>query len=242
MLALRGRCIFDPSGVERLSFDMLAMLFLLYDLCFTPVTIAWDFPMSGWLLYCTAAVAVFWTLDMMMTLRTAYYHAGPVSTRPAMIFRRYARTTFLLDLFIVCVDWLTVFANTIFPEEQAGENPEVIGAKLVRFSKATRVVRIVSVTRVVRIQVYLEHLGDRLHGGSSSKYVGDMARLIVIIVWINHIMSCTWFYIGRVTVGDTGTSWLNDPIRDENSPFYSDTLPLLAETLALGLRGGAEAH
>ena len=50
MLALRGRCIFDPSGVERLSFDMLAMLFLLYDLCFTPVTIAWDFPMSGWLL------------------------------------------------------------------------------------------------------------------------------------------------------------------------------------------------
>ena len=39
-----------------------------------------------------------------------------------------------------------------------------------------------------------------------------------------------------------GTSWLNDPIRDENSPFYSDTLPLLAETLALGLRGGAEAH
>jgi len=228
----RGRCIFDPSGIERIAFDMLAMLFLLYDLCLTPVTIAWDFPMSGWLLYCTAAVAVFWTLDMMMTLRTAYYHSGKLETRPAMIFRRYARTTFVLDLFIVCVDWLTVFANTIFPEEQAGENPEVIGAKLVRFSKATRVVRIVSVTRVVRIQVYLEHLGDRLHGGSSSKYVGDMARLIVIIVWINHIMSCTWFYIGRVTVGDTGTSWLNDPIRDENSPFYSDTLPLFQYTTA----------
>ena len=34
MLTLpRGRCIFDPSGIERIAFDMLAMLFLLYDLC-----------------------------------------------------------------------------------------------------------------------------------------------------------------------------------------------------------------
>ena len=29
---------------------MVAMIFLLYDLCITPVAIAWDFPMSGWLL------------------------------------------------------------------------------------------------------------------------------------------------------------------------------------------------
>ena len=41
------------------------------------------------------------------------------------------------------------------------------GAKLVRFSKVTRAIRIISVTRVVRIQEYLEHIGDRLHGGSS---------------------------------------------------------------------------
>ena len=68
-------------------------------------------------------------------------------------------------------------------------------------------------------------------------------------------MSCTWFYVGRVTEGDTGapslagerhmrlvfwrvnlcatkstsggrgTSWLMDPIRDENSPLYSEALP-----------------
>ncbi|CAE7580441.1 Kcnh2 [Symbiodinium pilosum] len=229
---LANRLIFDPSSPKRIAFDLLAMIFLLYDLCLTPVTIAWDFPMVGWLLYCTSAVAVFWTIDMVVMCRTAYYHAGKLETRPLMIFRRYLRSTFALDLIIVCVDWLTVFVNSIFPETQANDNPEVIGAKLVRFSKATRAVRIVSVTRVVRIQVYLEHLGDRLHGGSSTKYVGDMARLIVIILWINHVMSCTWFYIGRVTVGDTGTSWLNDPIRDENSPFYSDTLPLFQYTTA----------
>ncbi|CAE7029565.1 Kcnh2 [Symbiodinium natans] len=203
----RGRCIFDPSSPQRIIFDLMAMVFLLYDLCFTPVTIAWDFPMVGWLLYCTSAVAVFWTLDIIMTCRTAYYVAGLAWTRPLMIFRRYCRTTFFLDLFIVCVDWLTVFANSVFPEEtssQASDNPEVIGAKLVRFSKATRVVRIVSVTCLFRIFLFWRHLGDRLHGGSSSKYVGDMARLIVIIIWINHVMSCTWFYIGRVAIGDTG--------------------------------------
>ena len=30
---------------------------------------------------------------------------------------------------------------------------------------------------------------------------------------------------GRAVNPVSGTSWLNDPIRDENSPFYSDTLP-----------------
>ncbi|CAK9079146.1 Potassium voltage-gated channel subfamily H member 2 [Durusdinium trenchii] len=108
----------------------------------------------------------------------------------------------------------------------------MIGAKLVRFSKVTRAIRIISVTRVIRIQEYLEHIGDRLHGGTSLKYVGEMGRLVLIIIWINHVMSCTWFYVGRVTEGDTGTSWLNDPIRDENSPLYHDTLPLFQYTTA----------
>lgn len=38
-----------------LRFDLVAMIFLLYDLCVTPVAIAWDFPMSGWLL-CPRAI------------------------------------------------------------------------------------------------------------------------------------------------------------------------------------------
>ena len=27
---------------------------------------------------------------------------------------------------------------------------------------------------------------------------------VIIILWINHVMSCTWFYVGRITEGDTG--------------------------------------
>ncbi|CAJ1431526.1 unnamed protein product [Effrenium voratum] len=226
-----GSCILEPSSKKRIVFDLCAMVFLLYDLCVTPVAIAWDFPMKGWLLYCTTFVATFWTVDIVVTMRTGFYQQGTLVVKPGLILKRYFRTTMLPDLLIVLVDWLTVFANAIFPEEQS-DNPELIGAKLVRFSKATRVVRIISVTRVVRILEYLEHIGDRLHGGSSLKYVGDMARLIVIIIWINHVMSCTWFYVGRVTEGDTGTSWLMDPIRDENSPLYSEALPLFQYTTA----------
>lgn len=70
------------------------------------------------------------------------------------------------------------------------------------------------------------------------------AAEVVIILWINHVMSCTWFYVGRITSGgDTGpgrvqittqrpqlmagASWLDDSIKDENSPPYYDTLPWL---------------
>ena len=45
---------FDSFQEERffsLRFDMVAIFFLMYDLCITPVAIAWDFPMSGWLLW-----------------------------------------------------------------------------------------------------------------------------------------------------------------------------------------------
>lgn len=27
---------------------------------------------------------------------------------------------------------------------------------------------------------------------------------VIIILWINHVMSCTWFYVGRIVEGDTG--------------------------------------
>ncbi|CAL1133029.1 unnamed protein product [Cladocopium goreaui] len=227
-----AHCVLEPSSKKRIAFDMVAMIFLLYDLCITPVAIAWDFPMSGWLLYCTATVAFFWTVDMVVTSRTGFYRAGVLVLSPKEILKKYARTTLFPDLLIVLIDWLTVFINVIFPEEQAVENPELVGAKLVRFSKVTRAIRILSVTRVIRIQEYLEHVGDRLHGGSSLKYVGDMARLVVIILWINHVMSCTWFYVGRITTGDTGTSWLDDTITDENSPLYYDTIPLFQYTTA----------
>lgn len=227
-----AHCVLEPSSSKRIAFDMVAIGFLMYDLCVTPVAIAWDFPMSGWLLYCTTVVALFWTVDMVVTARTGFYQAGVLVLSPSAILRKYLRTTLFPDLLIVLIDWLTVFANVIFPEEEANQNPEMIGAKLVRFSKVTRAIRIISVTRVIRIQEYLEHIGDRLHGGTSLKYVGEMGRLVLIIIWINHVMSCTWFYVGRVTEGDTGTSWLNDPIRDENSPLYHDTLPLFQYTTA----------
>eukprot|EP00913_Durusdinium_trenchii_P015055 g14120.t1 len=106
-----AHCVLEPSSSKRIAFDMVAIGFLMYDLC-------------------------------------------------------YLRTTLFPDLLIVLIDWLTVFANVIFPEEEANQNPEMIGAKLVRFSKVTR------------------------------------------------------------------TSWLNDPIRDENSPLYHDTLPLFQYTTA----------
>eukprot|EP00435_Cladocopium_sp_Y103_P013437 s3454_g3.t1 len=162
-----AHCVLEPSSRKRIAFDMVAMIFLLYDLCITPVAIAWDFPMSGWLLYCTATVAFFWTVDMVVTSRTGFYRAGVLVLSPKEILKKYARTTLFPDLLIVLIDWLTVFINVIFPEEEAAENPELVGAKLVRFSKVTRAIRILSVTRVIRIQEYLEHVGDRLHGGSS---------------------------------------------------------------------------
>ena len=46
---------FSQAFHSPLRFDMVAMIFLLYDLCITPVAIAWDFPMSGWLL-CPGAI------------------------------------------------------------------------------------------------------------------------------------------------------------------------------------------
>ena len=46
--------LITPNLCSLIRFDMIAMIFLLYDLCITPVAIAWDFPMSGWLLHLDA--------------------------------------------------------------------------------------------------------------------------------------------------------------------------------------------
>ncbi|CAJ1387852.1 unnamed protein product, partial [Effrenium voratum] len=79
-----GSCILEPSSKKRIVFDLCAMVFLLYDLCVTPVAIAWDFPMKGWLLYCTTFVATFWTVDIVVTMRTGFYQQGTLVVKPGL--------------------------------------------------------------------------------------------------------------------------------------------------------------
>ena len=45
------------------------------------------------------------------------------------------------------------------------------------------------------------------HTASCTSFLSDCGHgpQVVIILWINHVMSCTWFYVGRITNGDTGT-------------------------------------
>merc|ERR1740129_789421 len=88
---------------------------------------------------------LFWTLDMGMSTVTGITRKdGTVELEWCAIVKRYLRTWFALDVFIVASDWLELIA-------QGAEGAGGAGF-LGRLSRAFRIVRVVRLLRLVRMK------------------------------------------------------------------------------------------
>eukprot|EP00971_Amphidinium_carterae_P255259 5067424-Amphidinium_carterae.1 len=61
-----------PTSKRRIAFDAMCVVFLLLDLVFVPVIIAWNIAMIDLWRYLGWTVTAFWTLDMILNFCTGY--------------------------------------------------------------------------------------------------------------------------------------------------------------------------
>ncbi|CAE8686777.1 unnamed protein product [Polarella glacialis] len=224
-----NNCVLEPTSRARMSFDLIGVVVLMYDLLVTPVMLAWDVPLEGWLFGVTIFVVTFWTLDVCVTMRTGFYSKGDVEMNPSLIFRRYCKSTFIPDCIILLVDWLVILMAVLSPSIHS--SGQMSGAKFFRLTKATRFLRLMSIARLSHMSEYFERWGNRFDatGGPFIKYLLEVFKLVAIIVWINHIGGCMWFAIGRMDTSDTGESWLRVPI-GRSERVYEETSELYQYT------------
>jgi len=194
-------CIIEPASRLRFTIDILSLMVLLYDLVLTPFAIAWEVDMTGILAIGTYITASFWICDLIVSFRTGYYTQGRLEMSPRRIALHYMKRTFIIDLVVIVTDLLS--AAVASEQNNGGSVP----ADVIRLTKIGRMLRIIGVLRVSHLAEIFARLSVRYAGVG----VGlNILRILFVMIYINHVGACMWFFVGMYAVSDTGSHWLDD--------------------------------
>ncbi|CAK0810324.1 unnamed protein product [Prorocentrum cordatum] len=210
-----------PTCTQRLLLDVFSIVVLCYDVWSLPYQIAWDVPQAGTTMLLACASCGYWAVDMVSHFRTGFYnHDGNLVMESRRIAWHYITTSFCLDMTILLADIVALLLQTLNPDAAGSPN----GARLGRVLKISRVARLVGTLRMWS----LAHAFDRLYARSATLhattvFMFDTITFASIILWLNHVMACTWFALGAREDTDTEITWLHTDVG--NGRTYADESP-----------------
>lgn len=196
-----------PDSASRLAFEVTSMVMLLYDAFIVPYGLAWD--VSTETLFFQVAIwitRIFWTSDLLLNGVTGFRDADAKLIRdiPSSM-KRYAKSWLLPDLILVTCDWLTI-SNAF-----GGGTRYIAWMRVMRLVRGGRQV-LRGWTLVLKAKLRVQEKGFHL--------VMDIALLLLMILWVNHVVCCAWYSIGVYSESDTGYTWLKNNDLPSGGTYY----------------------
>eukprot|EP00928_Gymnodinium_smaydae_P044320 TRINITY_DN29572_c0_g1_i2.p1 TRINITY_DN29572_c0_g1~~TRINITY_DN29572_c0_g1_i2.p1 ORF type:complete len:760 (-),score=150.42 TRINITY_DN29572_c0_g1_i2:245-2524(-) len=184
-----SRCtlILEPQSPYRLFFDFIGALFVCYDLVWIPMQLL--SPEEGTFIMILSWFArLFWTVDLVINFFTSYFKEdGRLETNPRNVARRYLRSWFPTDLFVVASDWAEVLFFAF---------SDVLS--MVRFGKVARTVRVLRMIRLVRAFKVGGVLGSIMQKAFSERVLlfVEILKAVFCVITVAHLMACSWCGLG----------------------------------------------
>jgi len=175
-----------PHSLQRVLWDISCFLFVCYDFAIVPVeiflpAINLDFTYSmEWI------TRVYWTLDIGASCVTGVWVDGAVVMNFRAVVKKYSRTWLPLDLCIVVPDWLSLMVGDVVRAASS-----FLAFKVVRVLRCIRLLRLMKMDRILR-EVQLQFNSDYI-----VLYM-DFAQVVLGVIFVNHLIACIWFQIGRL--------------------------------------------
>mmetsp|Transcript_36652 Transcript_36652/g.85928 ORF Transcript_36652/g.85928 Transcript_36652/m.85928 type:complete len:915 (+) Transcript_36652:28-2772(+) len=207
-------CMMRPSSSLRLNWDILGVLFILYDVITIPIFLAFNPQDNGFTVAMFWLVLSFWTCDIILSFNTGIYKGGVEEMRRWPVAVSYLRSWFILDLMVVGVDW-SVFVISNVQRQQ--------GISMARVSKTVRTIRIIRSLRLLRIfkvKRLMEYIQDHITS-EFLQIILKMANLMFVVLLINHNIACIWYFIGDGIDGLVHNGWVQVGGFYERSQIYS---------------------
>jgi len=184
-----------PSSPGRLIWDLVGAVLILYDLFAIPLE-AFSPPRSLFLIFMDWFTLVFWTANMPMALQVGYVSRGVTIMSFHKIVKNYLTTWFLVDVITVLPDWIFTLASL---NNDDGERSSAgSGVKLLR---TLRLIRMVRLLRLLKLRRILRSLSELIETEYTSIFA-NIAKMIVLMLVINHYIGCIWYFIGQSHDGD----------------------------------------
>lgn len=190
---------FNPDGAFRIFWDLLIILFIIYDLIMVPFEISFSTDTSKVIEIINYVVAACFILDVVLTFNTGYYSKGMVVLERKKIARYYLKGWFWLDLI------------TSFPYEIAGSNRDEISVldvqqNLVAGIRALKFIRLIRVVRVLKLNIFIRKIEDYFQFEKIINGLISLGKLFFEILFIAHFIACLWHLIGSHPT--EGQSWM----------------------------------
>lgn len=181
--------IISPTGTYRMLWDLLGLLFILWDTFMIPMQV-FDFEKDAFLSSMDWVTLFYWTLDMIQSFFTGYFQEGVQVMEFRRIVPNYLKTWFVVDLVVIGPEWFTSFSPDGFGLDGVG-----IG-RILRLGRAMRVLRLLRLLKLRRIVDALLELVE-------SEYtftVINLLKLLFAVLVLNHVIACVWYLVGRQTM------------------------------------------
>ena len=122
------------------------MAFVFYDVVMLPLQFFLEMPPT-WLDAILAwVVPIFWTCDMLVSFRTAFWRGGKLIMKQQEITIRYVKTFFAFDLVVVTLEWISFVFNVILKVSS-----ELSATTLLRVFRLLRLMRLLRLVNVASV-------------------------------------------------------------------------------------------
>jgi len=193
--------LIHPHSRPRISWDMGSLVLVLYDMVMIPMSLAFDLTDGTFIEVMSWTTRLFWTFDMGMSVCTGIVMPnGTITFDFKFIVKRYLKTWFVLDVFIVASDWIEVIMS-------AGGG----GGGFGRLARIFRIVRSVRLLRLVRMQSVMQTITERIQS-DYLVFILKVVKMIVFVVSFSHIIACVWWGIGKRSGPTWAKLWLEDEV------------------------------
>lgn len=193
------RLVVSPESFMRTFVDFLGAVFVSYEAVVIPLHFfVHD---STFLKAMEWPIAIFWTCDIFLSMLTSFTRPnGKLERRVSRVMLHYMKSWFCFDLVMVLLSWAEMVIL-----DYAGL------ALFARVVKSIRIVRTVRIVRLAKLHRFPEIVKGVAYYFRSDicVIIMSMVRLIIFVIWINHVCCCCWFGIGANTGSDNWVSFLN---------------------------------
>mmetsp|Transcript_23172 Transcript_23172/g.51170 ORF Transcript_23172/g.51170 Transcript_23172/m.51170 type:complete len:1068 (+) Transcript_23172:69-3272(+) len=206
----RGACslMVEPESPRRLSFDVMSMFVLIFDLVYTPYSLTWSVPDDVGNPV-VLATTTFWLTDMCLSLLTGYHTSeGHVEMRFKQVVLHYLRSWFAVDCACVVGDIINIFPMLVFNQSSGSSNSLT---RLLRVAKLARFLRVLGMVRMLRIMAQINTFMEA-ELSEVWRMMVKIFQISALLLWLGHCVACGWWSLGKfgsLSHSRTGERWVD---------------------------------
>lgn len=221
----------QPDGFIRLIWDIITMIFILYEMIMIPFGISFDVSDSDVLNVFDYFINIFFIADVILNFNTGFYFRGHLVLDRTKIATNYIKKWFWLDLIATFpYDWVIKDDNNSINLQKPTQTAKII--RVVRFMRLIRILRLVRVLKLKRILSKIEHY---IESSRTLNYISAILKLTAVIFAFAHWTACIWHLVGLLDGETYSDTWIthygiydtNDIINLYTSSFYWATTTMI---------------